>query len=326
MLPLPDDEPDGRSLRTAIEIHHARLVAEARRRALLWGLGALAAAAFWVIAGDASVDSLALPVLGVALFFVWTSFARWRRLATTPPLDPRSPEAIAARAELEAAVERHTALVSTRRPYATWALLVLLAAVYLLEARWPDEGWVDRAGLVKPLAREGQWWRMLSATYLHAGLLHIWMNGISLRNVGTVMEAYAPRMRLPLVYLLSALGGSLASVAFMREGASVGASGAILGVLGYLIVLARRRPAEIFPGMRSALVTSALLTACLGIFGFAFIDNAAHAGGFATGALVGLASIPRGSEPPSRGWDAAGVVAAVLLVFGAVFTALVLWG
>lgn len=306
----------------------APLEAEARRKALLWIAGALAAMALWIFGAGGSIHSFAFLIFGVALLVAWGAATRWWRIRHAVPLDLSDPEAvaraIAARQAHEEAIARHTARMTSRRPYATYALLAMIIIVSALEVP-AGEGWVDRAALVKPLVREGQWWRLLTSTYLHAGLLHIWMNGLSLRNVGIVMEAYAPRSRLPLVYLLSALGASLASVVFVTEGASVGASGAILGLLGYLIVLARRRPDEIFPGMRSALVTAALLTAYLGLFGFAFIDNAAHAGGFATGALVGLATIPRGDDPPpSPVLDMLGIASWVVLGAGAVFTAMVL--
>lgn len=302
--------------------------ADARTKALLWIAGLIAAAALWVFGAGASVHSFAFLIFGVVLLVAYGAVARWWRIRRTPPLDLTDPvaveRAIAAHHAHQEAIARHTARMTSRRPYATWALLAMIVIVSALEIP-AGESWVDRAALVKPLVREGQWWRLLSSTYLHAGLLHIWLNGLSLRNVGIVMEAYAPRSRLPLVYLLSALGASLSSVVFVPGGTSVGASGAILGLLGYLIVLARRRPDEIFPGMRSALVTAALLTAYLGIFGFAFIDNAAHAGGFATGAVVGLATIPRsGEERPARVWDALGVVSWAVLAAGAIFTALVL--
>jgi membrane associated rhomboid family serine protease len=302
--------------------------ADARNKALLWIAGLIAAAALWVFGAGASVHSFAFLIFGVVLLVAYGAVARWWRIRRAPPLDLTDPvaveRAIAAHHAHQEAIARHTARMTSRRPYATWALLAMIVVVSALEVP-AGESWVDRAALVKPLVREGQWWRLLSSTYLHAGLLHIWMNGLSLRNVGIVMEAYAPRARLPLVYLLSALGASLASVVFVPEGTSVGASGAILGLLGYLIVLARRRPDEIFPGMRSALVTAALLTAYLGLFGFAFIDNAAHAGGFATGALVGLATIPRADDPPpSPILDMLGIASWVVLGAGAVFTGLVL--
>lgn len=302
---------------------------EARKKALLWTAGLIASAALWLWGARGSIHSFAFLIFGAALLFTYGAVARWWRLRHVVPLDLTDPDAvaraIAAHQAQEEAIARHTARMTSRRPYATYALLALIILVSALEVPSGDV-WVERAALVKPLVREGQWWRLLTATYLHAGLLHLWMNGLSLRNVGVVMEAYAPRARLPLVYLLSGVGASLASVAFVPEGASVGASGAILGLLGYLIVLGRRRPDEIFPGMRSALVTAALLTAYLGLFGFAFIDNAAHAGGFVTGALLGMATVPRDGRAPARIWDMLGVASWVVLGAGAIFTAVVLLG
>ena len=300
---------------------------EARKKALLWIAGLIAAATLWLWEARGSIHSFAFLIFGAALLFTYGAVARWWGMRHAKPLDLSDPEAvaraIAAHQAQEAAIARHTARMTSRRPYATWTLLAMIVVVSVLEVPAGDV-WLERAALVKPLVREGQWWRLLTATYLHASLLHLWMNGLSLRNVGVVMEAYAPRARLPLVYLLSGLGASLASVAFVPQGTSVGASGAILGLLGYLIVLARRRPDEIFPGMRSALVTAALLTAYLGLFGFAFIDNAAHAGGFVTGALLGMATIPRDDRAPARIWDLLGVVSWVVLGAGAVFTAVLL--
>ena len=124
----------------------------------------------------------------------------------------------------------------------------------------------------------GWWWTLLTAIYLHGGLLHIVFNMMWIRNLGpAVTEVYGPG-RAFLLFNLAGAGGFLVSN-LMSGAPTIGASGSIFGLLGALIVYGRRRG--------SSVVTQQLWqwAIILGVFGFLMpgINNWAHGGGFAAG-------------------------------------------
>ena len=142
----------------------------------------------------------------------------------------------------------------------------------------------------------GEWWRLLTPTVLHGSLMHLLFNSYALYVLGTDVEYAFGVRRFLAIYVLAGLGGSMASYVFNPQSLSVGASGAIFGLLGALA-------ARIFAA-RSVLSREAVkmqfgqigsLLALNLFFGFTVpnIDNAAHIGGLIVGALVGLLLAPR---------------------------------
>lgn len=136
---------------------------------------------------------------------------------------------------------------------------------------------------------DGQWWRLLTSTFLHGGHLHLAVNGWALYQLGGLFEVWLGPLRLLLTYFASGLAGSLASVLFTQEW-SVGASGAIFGLLGALIAFLFQRRDRLTPAARSILGQLVFWAGLNVILGFSHpqIDNAAHLGGFAAGVLAGL--------------------------------------
>jgi membrane associated rhomboid family serine protease len=86
----------------------------------------------------------------------------------------------------------------------------------------------------------GEWWRLMSAAFLHYGPLHLAFNMVALFFAGTILEQVVGRWRFLLIYLVSGLAGSAGALYWTPNGATVGASGAIFGVFGALLVLERR--------------------------------------------------------------------------------------
>jgi len=316
--------------RSAAGVTHAHRLDEARQRAVRWSVGAVAAIAAWVALTGANVRSFAF--FGVGLVLLWTADALtgwWKlRRAPAPALDAAARAEAAAAAEIAARTQaevaaRHAARLAGRPPRLSYGLLACVAVASAVQLGVLEPS-IEAAGLVKPAVRAGEWWRLLTATYLHGGLLHFWFNFGALRALAPLVEAYAPRARLPLVYLLAGLAGNCASLFLLPNQTSIGASGAILGLVGYLLVLGVRRPDEFPAVLRRGMLSTLGLTAALGVFGFAFIDNAGHVGGTAMGALIGLATIPRAGRPQAGGplrrtpvLDALGWIAAAVLVAGA---------
>lgn len=97
------------------------------------------------------------------------------------------------------------------------------------------------AGFVKPLFWYGQYWRILTGAALHGGIVHLAFNCYALYVLGKLIEMLSNRAHLAMVFLLSAIGGGILSLIFLPQGVSVGASGGIVGFLGYLAVYGYRR-------------------------------------------------------------------------------------
>ncbi len=134
-----------------------------------------------------------------------------------------------------------------RRSYrdlpATYALLVILAVMYVLEGGLGGSPqlmrMVNLGAQVNVLVLEGQWWRILTAIFLHLNWLHILLNGWSLFVMGELVEpAFGPKRFLALFLLGGLLGGLLSLVAYPPDSVLVGASGAIFGLLGATVVIA----------------------------------------------------------------------------------------
>lgn len=149
---------------------------------------------------------------------------------------------------------------------------------------------IEAAALVKERVREdGEWWRLVTTGLMHGGLLHIVFNGMALYSLGRVVVALVSPSLLGVVFLATVVTGSLASLFLGPGSASVGASGGILGILGFLLAVSLKFRTELPGFLRSSLVQSCLVMALFGFLGSDFIDNAAHAGGFLGGlALAGL--------------------------------------
>lgn len=130
----------------------------------------------------------------------------------------------------------------------------------------------------------GEWYRMFTAAFLHAGILHLALNALALWILGSSLEPVLGRWRFVAIYVLSALGGSAASLLGL-EGSqpAVGASGAVFGLFGALFVVARRFGKDV-----SSVLVILGINAVIG-FTVPSIDWRAHLGGLITGALLAYA-------------------------------------
>ena len=148
--------------------------------------------------------------------------------------------------------------------------------------------------------RRHEYWRLFAAMFLHASILHWAVNSWALYQLGTLYEVLFGSRRFVLIYLATGLCASIASAAHMHaNGASVGASGAIFGILGAFIFSIRRSPIYRHQpwtrGLIGQLVFWIVINIAIGA-SFAFIDNTAHLGGLVSGLLLGL--IPHRVPPP----------------------------
>jgi len=186
----------------------------------------------------------------------------------------------------------------TYRPPATLALIVALAAIFVwqlgTDALASENGIVDAGALVRSRVLEGEYWRMLSATLLHGGFDHLIGNCAALYILGMAGEHALGAWRVLVIYVASGLAGSLASV-LTGPGPSVGASGAICGLMGAVVlILYRYRRVYHVRNKEIALALAAWAgyTILIGAID-PRIDNWAHLGGLIGGAVVAAGIRPR---------------------------------
>jgi rhomboid protease GluP len=166
-----------------------------------------------------------------------------------------------------------------------------------------------------PALTRGEWWRLLTSVFVHAGLLHLAFNMLVLRGIGGLTERLFGNAGFLILYVLAGLGGSLAGVYWHPVTPAVGASGALFGVYGGVVGFLVRQ--------RSSIPPDALRSLGRGAVGFVVlntlisltlpnIDMAGHVGGLVTGALAGYAlARPLGPSRWSVRLAANGAVAAV---------------
>lgn len=181
-------------------------------------------------------------------------------------------------------------------PLYTAILVAFIALVTVAQFVFGLEQSVLAAGYIKPLfLNNHEYWRIFTGAALHGGLLHVALNSYALFSFGGLMEVLANRAHLAIVFLLAALGGGLLSLMFMPDGSSVGASGGIVGLIGYLVIYAFRRRDFISPEFRRSLVFNIGFIFLYGALLYQVIDNFGHFGGLVTGAVYGFLQIP--SDP-----------------------------
>ena len=154
---------------------------------------------------------------------------------------------------------------------------------------------IERAGLVKDVYRGGEYWRLFTAPMLHGGLIHFVMNALALLYLGKRLEVFARWPHVPMVFLFSALVGGEASARFL-DSPSVGASGGLMGWLGFLLVFETLHSSLVPRSAKRRLIGGVLMTALIGVVGYRFIDNAAHFGGLAAGMAYAVIVFPKSTS------------------------------
>ncbi len=148
----------------------------------------------------------------------------------------------------------------------------------------------------------GEWWRLLTATFVHVGIIHLATNMWCLWNLGLLGEPLLGPLGLLLTYLLTGIAGNLLSVGVHPDVVGAGASGAVFGLAGVLILLlgspALPVPQAEVRKLRQSVIYFAVLNFVIGAGTWLVrspiqIDNMAHLGGFLSGLALGVPLVPR---------------------------------
>ena len=230
---------------------------------------------------------------------------------------------------------------------ATYLLLAVNCAVYLwmvahgVSPKYPTESNLIHYGANQTsLVLHGQWYRLLTATFVHVGLIHLATNMWCLWNLGMLGEPLLGPFGMVAVYMLTGIAGNLLSMAtntvlalashdprFLLE-VGAGASGAVFGIAGILIVLLSNRrlpfPWDVLRQLRRRVVQFAAINLFIGL-GTMFvnvgirIDNMAHIGGFLSGLALGVPLVPRMTAGRERYLDRQKITFALACLLLALF-------
>lgn len=201
------------------------------------------------------------------------------------------------------------------RPMVTYTLIGINLAVFLVQFSVGINAVAGDYGMWPVgIAVGGEWWRLVTAAFLHGSFLHIAFNMYVLFALGPTLERILGHSRYLILYVLAAIGGGVASYVFsdMRT-VSVGASGAIFGLMGALVVAGRR--------LRYDVTQVLVLLGINVVIGFiaSGVDWRAHLGGLITGAIVAAIMVL-----PSPRHRMAVQVGGILALLG-VMAVLVMW-
>lgn len=184
---------------------------------------------------------------------------------------------------------------------------------------------LDWGGNMLVLTRE-QPWRLLTSTMLHGGAIHLLFNMWVLWDTGGIAERFYGNLQFLLIYLLSGLFASLASLFFAAQaGVSIGASGAIFGVVGALLAALFTKHRKLPPGMARSMRSSMLMFVAYSLFMgvvSTFIDNAAHVGGLVSGFLIALVLAEKFDHEEYR---RSAVTRAIAVIVASMAAMLVIW-
>ena len=229
------------------------------------------------------------------------------------------------------AAPRRTARSASRRldlygPFVTITLIGINVGVYLVQLLMgsglnANRGWIYEHGVLVSSAvdssghavgvAEGDWWRLLTASFLHYGIIHLGLNMLVLWFIGPALEEYFGHWRYLLVYVVSGLAGSAGALIWSPNALTVGASGAIFGIMGAALVLEARR-IWVFGGQAMGLVVINLAISFL----IPGISIGGHIGGLIGGGLCALAfsSLRRSPALATVSMAAVGVLSVALAV------------
>jgi membrane associated rhomboid family serine protease len=195
----------------------------------------------------------------------------------------------------------------TTKPVATYALVAANLAIFVADAVSSGRlttnalGEIARKGaLYGPAVAAGDWWRPITSGFLHIGLLHVGFNMFLLYQLGMLLEPAIRKGPFLALYFLSLLGGSFAVLVYAPDQVTVGASGAVFGLMAAAFIALRSRGIDPFStGIGGLIVLNLALT-----FLIPDISKAGHIGGLIAGAIGGAIfwwwgpRLPRNSPLP----------------------------
>ena len=272
---------------------------------------------FHAMPGGRLVDALKTlalsggPVLGLLLFVMFFLLPWYEMRKRCKEVHAWTAETMREAADLA----RFEMWLSIQKIFATKVLLGLIAIAGVVQI-------ISGRPFVAALQRGGgdeARWTLMTAPFLHGNLIHFVMNALGLLYLGRRIEALARWPQVPIVFLFSAwIGGELSMVT--GKGLALGASGGLMGMLGFLLVFETRHAKLVPRSSRRRLLAALIGTAVIGLVGIQFIDNSAHAGGVLAGMLYAFIVFPRSESAmrpkPTMTDQVAALLCYLLMLYG----------
>ena len=178
-----------------------------------------------------------------------------------------------------------------KKPYITYGIIALNIIVFILMYIFGNGSYdvntlIDFGALHSSLVKEGDIYRLLTCSFIHIGLLHLFFNMYALYIIGPQLESFYGKVKYLIIYLFSAVMGSLFSCLF-TNGVSAGASGAIFGLFGALLYFGYHYRVYLGSVIRSQIIPLLIFNFALG-FMLSGIDVSSHIGGLIGGILMSM--------------------------------------
>ena len=181
------------------------------------------------------------------------------------------------------------AVFKNKFPMITYWLIAVNVILYVVPILFGQYNrLINNFSVWGPAIRAGEYYRLLTGIFLHGGLLHLLFNCYALYIIGSQVENFLGRFKFAVIYLVAGISGALFSMIFGGNYASIGASGAIFGLMGALVYFGYHYRVYLGNVVKSQIIPLILLNLMLGFF-MAGVDNFAHVGGLIGGTLMSIA-------------------------------------
>jgi membrane associated rhomboid family serine protease len=239
---------------------------------------------------------------------------------TSTPVGMRCPECAKQRTKVRSGAGAYS---GAHTPYATYVLIAINVVVFVAEisagGSLTEGNLIRDAGIFGPAISDGDWYRIVTGGFLHAGPLHLLFNMYVLWVAGTLLEAGIGTPRFLAIYFISLLAGSFGALLLDPNTVTVGASGAIFGLMAAVVVVARGRGMEeIATQFGLFIVLNLVLT-----FAIPNISVGGHLGGLIGGGVAALLLVGVERQAPARVGTAFEIGGLLLLAVGSVAGAMV---
>lgn len=206
-------------------------------------------------------------------------------------------------------------------PTVTYAILAINIIVFIIPLLYgQSEAMIAQFCVHGPSIRYGQYYRLFTGMFLHGSIFHLIFNSYALYVIGSQIESFLGKFKFVIIYLAGGLMGSLFSITFNGNTASIGASGAIFGLMGALVYFGYHYRVYLGNVIKSQIIPLIVFNLVLG-FVMSGVDNSAHIGGLIGGTL---ATISLGIKDKSTNFERMnGLITTIIFFAFAIYMAFV---
>ena len=182
--------------------------------------------------------------------------------------------------------EKVNEVFKMKRPYITYALIIINVLLYFIPLLTGSyDKLINDFCIYAPAIKSGELYRLFTGIFLHGNLLHLAFNCYALYILGMQLESFMGKVKSLIIYLFAGLTGALFSMIFSNYSASIGASGAIFGIMGAIVYFGYHYRVYLGNVIKSQIIPVIVLNLAIGFLSSG-IDNFAHIGGLIGGFLI----------------------------------------